>query len=155
MDPLLKKLQWKAGPVAVLGAPEELEPALASWRLDGLTVVHGHVPGSAMVIAFVRARADVEAAAAEAVATVADGGLLWFAYPKKSSKRYRSDVTRDNAWGPLGELGYEPVRQVAVDDDWSALRFRRAEEIGRMARPADARLSEAGRARAAQDGVTG
>jgi hypothetical protein len=29
----------------------------------------------------------------------------------------------------LGEYNLEPVRQVAIDKDWSALRFRRVDKI--------------------------
>ncbi|MDZ7812318.1 MAG: hypothetical protein U5L74_04040 [Ideonella sp.] len=41
----------------------------------------------------------------------------------------------------LGAAGFEPVRQVVVDEDWSALRFRRAEFIKTLARhPAGGRV---------------
>ncbi|HNM27658.1 MAG TPA: hypothetical protein PKL15_19570, partial [Saprospiraceae bacterium] len=56
------------------------------------------------------------------------------AYPKGSSKTYRCEFNRDNGWQALGEVGYEPVRQVAIDEDWSALRFRRVEFIKTMTR---------------------
>ncbi len=51
-------------------------------------------------------------------------------------------------------LGYEPVRQVALDDDWSALRFRRVEYIGAMARHPDGTLTAAGRAKASAGRAT-
>jgi hypothetical protein len=73
--------------------------------------------------------------------------VLWFAYPKKSSKRYKSDISRDEGWAPLGELGFEGVRQVAIDEDWSALRFRQAGYIKTMARNQRLAMSEEGRAR--------
>ena len=43
----------------------------------------------------------------------------------------------------MGEAGFEPVRMVAIDEDWSALRFRRAEFIKNMTRPEEYRYSEA------------
>ena len=45
------------------------------------------------------------------------------AYPKVSSKKYTTDYNRDSGWNLLGEWGMEPVRQVAIDQDWSALAF--------------------------------
>ncbi len=36
--------------------------------------------------------------------------------------------------GTLGAAGFEPVRMVAIDEDWSALRFRRVEHIKKMTR---------------------
>jgi hypothetical protein len=53
--------------------------------------------------------------------------VLWFAYPKGTSKKYSCDFNRDNGWDLLRKSGFESVRQVAVDEDWSALRFRRVE----------------------------
>lgn len=61
-------------------------------------------------------------------------GVLWFCYPKGTSKKYTSEINRDTGWQLLGDLGFEPVRAVAVDKDWSALRFRRVEQIKKMTR---------------------
>jgi hypothetical protein len=40
----------------------------------------------------------------------------------------------NTGWSKLGELGFEPVRQVALGEDWSALRFRRVAVIKKMTR---------------------
>ena len=53
--------------------------------------------------------------------------VVWFAYPKGSSKRYKSEVNRDDSWASVGQEGFEPVRMVAIDEDWSALRVRRVD----------------------------
>jgi hypothetical protein len=37
---------------------------------------------------------------------------------------HRADLNRDTLWPVLGEYGMRPVSQVAVDEVWSALRFR-------------------------------
>lgn len=68
--------------------------------------------------------------------------VLWMCYPKKSSRRYQSDLDRDHGWAVLGELGFEPVRQVALDEDFSALRFRRVEYIKKMVRKESMRLTK-------------
>ena len=60
--------------------------------------------------------------------------IVWFAYPKGTSKRYTCAFNRDTGWKALGDAGFEPVRQVAIDEDWTALRFRRAEFIRSMTR---------------------
>jgi hypothetical protein len=63
-------------------------------------------------------------------ASKAEGdAVLWFAYPKRTSKRYKADFDRDHGWEVLRAAGFEPVRQVAIDADWSALRFRRSEFV--------------------------
>ena len=148
-DPLLKKLQHRPGtPVLALWVPEEVEPAVAGWEAGGVTVHRRMRGGSPFVLAFLRSCKEIEARA-ERLAGVLGGDdpILWLAYPKKSSKRYRSDVGRDDSWTPIGDLGFEPVRQVAVDDDWSALRFRRAEQVKTLTR--SRAISAAGRKRLA------
>lgn len=47
-------------------------------------------------------------------------GVLWVAYPKGG----RADINRDTLWPILAEHGLRPVSQVALDETWSALRFR-------------------------------
>lgn len=50
--------------------------------------------------------------------------VFWVAYPKAN----RTDLNRDSLWPVLGEYGMRPISQVAVDDVWSALRFRPLKE---------------------------
>jgi hypothetical protein len=47
-------------------------------------------------------------------------GVFWVAYPKAN----QADINRDTLWPIVGEFGMRPNGQVAVDDVWSALRFR-------------------------------
>jgi hypothetical protein len=69
------------------------------------------------------------------------------AYPKGTSKNYKCDFNRDTGWAALGASGFEPVRMIAIDEDWSAIRFRRVEFIKTMTRDPNSRLSEKGKAR--------
>jgi hypothetical protein len=55
-------------------------------------------------------------------------GLLWVAYPKGGAK-IKTDVNRDRLWDALTGTGWRPVRQVALDDVWSAMRFRPADRV--------------------------
>ena len=148
MDALLKKLQYRPGtPITVVDAPDELASAIAAWSSEG-EVRARITKGAAFVIAFVRASDELHRTVGRVVPKLADDATLWMAYPKKSSKKYRSDLSRDDSWQALGDLGFEPVRQVAVDADWSALRFRRAEQIRQLARDPSRALSRTGRSRA-------
>ena len=76
--------------------------------------------------------------------------MVWFAYPKGSSKKYKCEFNRDTGWSAVGKQGFEPVRMVASDEDWSALRFRRVEFIKKMTSDPKRRLSVAGKRRAAK-----
>ncbi len=80
---------------------------------------------------------------------------MWIAYPKGTSKRYACEFNRDTGWRALGRLGFEPVRQIAIDEDWSALRFRRADFIKSMTRAADRAISATGKAKAVQSAKRG
>jgi hypothetical protein len=76
--------------------------------------------------------------------------VIWFAYPKGSSQQYACDFNRDTGWAALGAAGFEPVRQVAIDADWSALRFRRAAFVKTMTRDASRAISSLGKSRVTQ-----
>jgi hypothetical protein len=93
-------------------------------------------------LAFVTTQAQVDALAAQIVKKTKGDAIVWFAYPKGTSKKYKSQVDRDHGWIALGREGFEPVRMVAIDEDWSAKRYRRAEFIKSMTRPKEYRFSE-------------
>jgi hypothetical protein len=72
---------------------------------------------------------------AKALNKISDSNtVVWFCYPKKSSKNYKCEFDRDNGWQSLGAANWEPVRAVAIDNDWSALRFKQPEQIKKMTR---------------------
>jgi hypothetical protein len=147
---LLTKLNARPGvPVTVLDAPPELADVLAAWTQEA--AVRGELePGTPFLLAFVRQASDVARLAPLVADGIADDAVLWFAYPKKASKRYRSDVSQMQGWQPLGDLGFEAVRQVSVDADWSGLRFRRTQHIATLRRQESMALSAEGRQRVAQ-----
>jgi hypothetical protein len=85
-------------------------------------------------LGFARTLEEVCKHAQAVTAITATDPAVWIAYPKASSKTYTCDFNRDTGWAELGALGYEPVRQVAINSDWSALRFRKVEYIKTMTR---------------------
>lgn len=150
MNELFKKLQFKGSDkILVLNAPAEFQPQLAaiadSVRVD--TQPAGDETYD-FVMVFVNSCAEVQANAAPAVSRVKEDALLWFAYPKKSSKKYKTDLGRDDGWQPLGALGYEGVRMVAIDEDWSAFRLRHVNHIKALTRSEKMILSDEGKQRA-------
>ncbi|MGC1388875.1 MAG: hypothetical protein WA807_12765 [Steroidobacteraceae bacterium] len=82
-------------------------------------------------LVFVTTHSEVERSAAFIGAKSAGDAVVWFAYPKGTSKKYSGELNRDNGWAPIRKFGFDSVRQVAIDEDWSALRFRRVEFIKR------------------------
>lgn len=127
--------------IVVLDSPATFEGELAA--LKGIDVIRNlkEVKGVTFSLAFVTTQAQVDARA-PAIARKAEGdAIVWFAYPKGSSKRYKSQINRDNGWKALGREGFEPVRMVAIDEDWSALRFRRVSFIKNLTRSKEHRLT--------------
>jgi hypothetical protein len=147
MTPLFKKLNLgEMRCIHVLNAPASFEAELQ--QLDAVTVrrtVQGKV---VFALAFVTTSAAVATAVGKLSQAAEGDALLWMVYPKTTSKRYQCEFNRDTGWASLGEAGYEPVRQVAIDEDWSALRFRRAEYIKAMRRNPEGAISQAGRKKA-------
>jgi len=119
--------------VVVLDAPASFESELAG--LTGVAIKRSlRGTGAGFLLAFVQRRVQVERLARRLGATMEGDATVWFAYPKGSSKRYRCDFNRATGFSAVGEAGFEGVRQVAIDEDWSALRFRRVEYIEKMKR---------------------
>ncbi|OKL40955.1 YdeI/OmpD-associated family protein [Pontibacter flavimaris] len=125
MADLGKKLQLKKEQcLLLLQAPDEVAQALQ--HEDHTFTRADEAPGIgsyAAVLLFVQRAAELAQLAPQAVALLQPESILWIAYPKKSSG-IKTDLTRDNGWQVMAQMQYEPVRQVAVDEVWSALRFR-------------------------------
>lgn len=84
-------------------------------------------------LAFVSDAAAIAATAPVLVPGYQRGQHLWFCYPKLTGS-IRTDITRDKGWEPIKALDLLPVTQVAVDETWSALRFRYRDEIKTLTR---------------------
>lgn len=151
MTPLFKKLNLKnQTELVILNAPESFDTELQP--LQNLKILRDlkAVDEIQLVLVFATKQSEVDGAA-RAIGPKAKGdALVWFAYPKGTSKKYRCEFNRDTGWAALGREGFEPVRQVAIDEDWSALRFRRAEFIKTMTREARWAMSTEGKAKAAK-----
>ncbi len=148
MSDIFKKLNLKdQTEIIVLNPPASFEPELAA--LTGINVrreLKG-VKALNFALAFVTKQAEVDKLAAALGQRTQGDAVVWFAYPKGTSKKYKCDFNRDTGWAALGALGFEPVRMVAIDADWSALRFRRADFIKTMRREEKHAISAKGKAK--------
>ena len=135
MTPLFKKLNYKKQSVVyVLQAPEELAMELeAMSEVCEIRRKLGKSPVE-FVLVFVTKQAEIERFALSLSNALTSDAVMYFCYPKGTSKKYTCDFNRDTGWQVLGDLGFEPVRIVAVDENWSALRFRKVEHIKKMTR---------------------
>ena len=123
MNPVLKKLLYKGqAPVLLLRAPEEFAETGADFGAVH-TAPKGKYP---FVLAFAKSLADADAIAMSVGKSLEEGALFWMAYPKGTSKKYKgADINRDTGHARMGKNGFDGVSLVALDDDWSAMRFKR------------------------------
>lgn len=147
MDPLLKKLNYKTPAVVfVLNAPPEFQPKIEWWKSELIPVEQQLNDDSLQfVLVFVSKQIEIESWVAILANQLVGDVVVWIAYPKGTSKRYQCDFNRDTGWESLGAIGFEGVRQVALDEDWSALRFRNATYIKSMTREASRAISKEGK----------
>jgi len=117
--------------IAVFNAPKSFEPELA--RLKNVNVVRDPKKPKALKfgLAFAMTQAELDRVSAILAAAAEGDAVLWFAYPKGSSKRYSCEFNRDTGWRVIRKAGFESVRMVAIDEDWSAVRFRRLQFVNR------------------------
>lgn len=150
-SPLFQKLNLKTQTeILVVDAPESFESELA--MLEDVAIVQdvADIENITFALSFVTQQQAVNDLATEIAAKTQGDAVIWFAYPKGTSKKYKCDFNRDTGWAVLGELGFEGVRQVAIDADWSALRFRRVEFIKTMTRDRARAMTDKGKARVAE-----
>ncbi len=103
--------------MAVLGIPESVELQLPE---------DAHIsaePASADAVIALDTTV-LDAAAAPAIVAAREDRLAWIAYPKAG--KLGTDLNRDILARLAEKRGAQPVRQIAIDDTWSALRFRPA-----------------------------
>ena len=146
-EKIIKKLQFKLQPIAlVLEAPPEFKSVLDYWKktskIDTAIDKKKKYP---FALGFVKTEADVKKLGTTIIKQLEEDAIFWMAYPKKTSKKYLATITRDNGWESLGALGFEGVSMVAIDEDWSAFRLRKAEHIGTMIRRQGMAMSDKGK----------
>jgi hypothetical protein len=106
---LSAKLQIKPGQrIAVVAGPGEAPSAAAEGLKTGDTAKVADV-----IVAFVRTREELDTVAVPAI----EGAR---------GNKLGTDLNRDILRQTLADRGIQPVRQVSIDEVWSALRFRPA-----------------------------
>jgi hypothetical protein len=136
MNQIFAKLNYKEGQtIYVLNSPAEFESALAT--LPAGIRVKNEIQATdevEFVLVFANQKDELDGFIRQIAPCLKGDSLLWMAYPKVTSKKYKCDFNRDTSWDLFKPYNMLPVRQVAIDDDWSALRFRKEEFIKNLTR---------------------
>jgi hypothetical protein len=110
---LAKKLNLAPGTkVRVVGAPRDVD----------LGDVEIGTAKAEAVLVFVKTLADVDRKCRPLIEAAKADRIAWAAYPKAG--QMGTDLNRDVLWKRLLKSGVQGVRQVALDEVWSAMRFR-------------------------------
>lgn len=129
---LAQKLNIRArSRVAVLNAPKGAADLIKPLP-DETTVVTTTKTTVDVILCFVKDAADLEkqGEALKDVLSEDNEVVLWFVYQKKKGKS-ASNLTGDQGWKIIYDLGYVGIASLALDSTWTALRFRlRAASIG-------------------------
>ncbi len=147
MTPIFKKLNFKQHKeIVIVNQPAGFKAETDAMR--DFTMIQTDVKNVtevAFVLVFVETQTDIDTITPLIDKKLKGDGVVWYAYPKKTSKKYQSEINRDNGWTVLGKSGFEAVRQVAIDSDWSAIRFRKVEYIKTMSRRKDFAMTQQGK----------
>ncbi len=149
MNGIFKKLNLKdQKTLVVLNAPDSFSTHYQDLDPDVKIVTQVADEGIRFLIHVVTQQHEIEDSINQLASLLDGDAIIWYCYPKKSSKNYTTDISRDNGWDAMGRHGLEPVRQVAIDEDWSALRFRKVDYIKKMTR--SFAMTEEGKKKAGQ-----
>ena len=132
LSALAKKLRLAPNHhVAVINAPPGYLMVLAPAPADLYTALKDSTVYDVVQL-FVNNVDELRALGPSAIKAVKPDGLLWIAYPKGAPTVGATDLPATPSWtkrdvlGEItGETGYKPVAFVKIDDDWTALRFKK------------------------------
>lgn len=108
---------------APIGYARKLEPLP-----KGATVTDKRGRAADVVVAFVRDSTELKRLAS-GFAALEEDAVLWVCYPKGGTKA-GTDLDRDILHAAMERHELTGVSLVAVDEAWSAMRFRAPEDVG-------------------------
>ena len=136
MTPLFKKLNFKLQTnIVAINSPKSFDIELEEMsKIATIEKELTKVIETEFVICFVTTQDEIDNFIEKIYSKLKGDAIIWLCYPKMTSKNYKCDFNRDTGWSSIGKYNLEPVRQVAIDDDFSGLRFRKVEFIKTITR---------------------
>ncbi|HTF80957.1 MAG TPA: hypothetical protein VL947_04515 [Cytophagales bacterium] len=119
MRDVIHKFKFKGDPM-VLCAPPALQESIV--ELGYKTYLEVGIR-SKNTLVFVNDKEDFLNFLEKDLRALEPDGVLWFAYPKQSSK-IKTDIHRDILWQLAQPYGFTAVSAISIDETWSALRFK-------------------------------
>jgi len=155
MTPLFKKLNFKdQKTILVINSPASFAAELS--EMATFAEIQKEVKETAEIeftICFLSSKKEIEDFMESVKNKLKGDATIWLCYPKGSSKKYKCDFNRDTGWDKVANYNLEPVRQVSIDEDWSALRFRKVAFIKNITRRESFALTAEAKERTSHKGV--
>lgn len=127
--PVAKKLGLNPGMRAFIIAPPAGYLQLLARAADGLTVSSRAEGKYSFMQIFAARLSELPEFARMLSKHAAPNALVWISYRKLTSK-LAGNLNRDVVREAMSGEGWRAVSIVAIDEDWSALRFRPAGQVG-------------------------
>lgn len=130
MKTLFEKLKLeKQDAILVLNEPEGFSDELAS--LVDIDIYESVIQINKIEFAliFVTTISELENQLPTVLHKLKEDAILWIAHPRKSSKKYDTDITNAYPWTQLNRKCFEAVKNIKVNDNWEAVRFRKLEYL--------------------------
>ena len=120
--PLPKKLGIKEGSrIALVNAPKDFQSELGELP-DGVQFIKRPTKSLDIILLFVLNEQALMRDFAKLAATLVSNGMLWIAWPKKSSG-VTTDLTEQRVQRIGLDAGLVDVKVCAIDETWSGLKF--------------------------------
>jgi hypothetical protein len=125
---IARKLGMNPGMRALVMAPPPGYLKLLAPLPDGLNVSSRAAGTYPFVQVFATRLSEISRFARRLSKHAAPNALVWISYPKKTSK-VAGNLSRDVIREAMSAAGWRSVSIVAIDEVWSALRFRPAGQV--------------------------
>jgi len=126
IEEIIKKLKFKDKGI-VLNAPAGIEKEFIEL---GFATLFDKKVKSENTLVFISNNKEYLNFLHNQLKNVAPDSVLWFAYPKGTSK-IKTDINRDTIRVTGEQFNITTVTAISIDDTWSALRFRPIDRVGK------------------------
>jgi hypothetical protein len=154
MTSLFKKLNYKNQlNIVVINSPKTFDIELKEMANHAKIITTlSKAQDVEFAMCFATTQSEIDSFITNVYPKLKGDATIWLCYPKMSSKNYKCEFNRDTGWAFAGQYNLESVRQVAIDDDFSALRFRKVEYIQTITRRESYAISPDAKKRTSQKG---
>jgi hypothetical protein len=118
-----QKLGLKPGGKLLIRQPPPQVAALIGALPEAAELATAGTKACALILMFATDKAALTKGLPACKRQLEPGGALWVAYLKGTSGK-STDINRDSIREYVGTIGLDTVAQIAIDDDWSALRLK-------------------------------